>query len=110
MKFEDMTIKDIKLLQSFIGNSSQDDCLWEVGKNYFIRTVTMHLVGKLEKVTDKELLLSKCTWVADDGRFNNALKTGEFDETEPFINDVIVGRASIIDATKWDHSINFGVK
>jgi hypothetical protein len=31
------------------------------------------------------------------------LKTGLFDEIEPFVNNVIVNRNGIIDATIWDH-------
>jgi len=76
---------------------------WIVGRSYFIRTVTMHLVGKLESITDKELVLSSASWIADSGRFHDALKTGLFDEIEPFVNNVIVNRNGIIDATIWDH-------
>lgn len=74
---------------------------WEVGKQYFIRTVTMFLVGKLEWVGDQELVLSSASWVADTGRFHDCLKQFQFNEVEPFINDAIVGRGSIIDATEW---------
>lgn len=90
-------------------NSSEEnsptDKVWTVGKKYFIRTVTMHTVGELILVTDKELVLKNASWVADSGRFNNALKTGELEEVEPFVNDVIVNRSSLIDATIWDHDL-----
>ena len=74
--------------------------IWQIGEKYFIRTVTHHLTGKLEAVTDNELLLSSACWIADDGRFMNAVATGEFSEVEPYPKDkmVIVGRHSIIDA------------
>lgn len=52
----------------------------------------MTVTGKLEKVFDNELLLSNAAWIADTGRFHNAVKDGSFDEVEPFVNDVIVGR------------------
>lgn len=74
---------------------------WEVGKNYFIRTVTMFLVGKLEFVGENELVLSSASWIADTGRFHDCLKKLQFNEVEPFINDAIVGRGAIIDATIW---------
>ena len=79
--------------------------MFEVGEKYFIRTVTMHVVGKLEKMDDKELLLSSCAWVADSGRFHNALKDGTLSEVEPFVDDVIVNRTAVIDATKWRHAL-----
>jgi hypothetical protein len=78
---------------------------FKIGQNYLIRTVTMTLVGRLDAVYNSELLLSSASWVADTGRFHNALKDGKLDEVEPFTNDVIVGRGSIIDATIWDHEL-----
>lgn len=99
----------MKLLDSEAGVEApaQVSCVypWEVGKNYFIRTVTMHLVGRLIAATDKELILSNASWVANSGRFYDALKGGGLDEVEPFVNDVIVNRASVIDATVWDHAL-----
>jgi len=80
--------------------SGGQDHLFEIGKNYLIRTVTMIVTGKLEKVGDKELLLSKAAWIADTGRFYDNLKSEKFDEVEPFINDVILGRGSIVDMTQ----------
>lgn len=78
---------------------------WVIGKNYLIRTVTMHHIGKLEAVTKQELVLSGASWVADSGRFHDALKEGKLDEVEPFVHDVIVGRGALIDATEWPHDL-----
>lgn len=78
---------------------------WKLDENYFIRTVTMHLVGKLVWISEKELVLSNASWVADSGRFHNALKDGSLEEVEPFVNDVIVGRGSIVDATVWGYTL-----
>jgi len=82
-------------------NKKTEKCPWELNKNYFIRTVTMHLIGELIFISDKELVLKNASWIADSGRFYNALKDGSLLEIEPFIEDVIVNRGSIIDATKW---------
>lgn len=78
---------------------------FEVGNPYFIRTVTMHLVGKLTKINDKELFLEEASWIADSGRFHDALKTGELNEVEPFINPVILNRDCVIDATIWNFKL-----
>jgi len=78
---------------------------FEVGKKYFIRTVTMAHTGLLEGINDKELLLSSAAWIADTGRFHDALKTGVFDEIEPFVNPIIVNRDAIIDATVFDFEL-----
>lgn len=78
-----------------------EDSVWDLGKNYLIRTVTMIQLGTLKRITDKELVLSDACWVADTGRFNEALEKGTLKEVEMFQTDVIVGRGSIIDATEW---------
>ena len=75
--------------------------LWVLGRNYLIRTVTMIQIGKLKAITDKELLLSEACWVADTGRFNEALSNGTLNEVEMFTRDVIIGRGAIVDATEW---------
>ena len=85
--------------------------VWEMKKNYLIRTVTHIQVGKLVCVTDKELVLEKASWIADTGRFMNALRDGiekqADSEIEPFPEKsrVIIGRDSIIDAVRYDHEL-----
>lgn len=76
-----------------------------VGTKYLIRTVTMYYTGKLTAVTDTDLVLSCAAWIADTGRFHDALKTGIFNEVEPFVHDVIISRAVVIDATQWNHAL-----
>ncbi len=73
---------------------------FEVGKPYFIRTVTYHLTGRLLAVFEHELLLDDAAWIAEDGRFAQAMETGEFSEIEPYPTGrrVIVGRGAIVDA------------
>ncbi len=76
-----------------------DNSHWKIGKNYFIRTVTHHYTGKLTKVTNREIVLLDAAWIADDGRFYDALKTGNFSEIEPYPDgEVIIGRGAILDA------------
>lgn len=82
-----------------------NDSCFEIGKCYFIRTVTMHLVGKLEQITTQELLLSSASWIASSGNFHDAMKSGKLDEVEPFVNPIIVGRGALIDATEWKHEL-----
>lgn len=103
---EDLKVSELmKLASVFSAKGNSDNSLWVLNEKYFIRTVTMHLVGRLEKITDKELLLSNASWVADSGRFHVALEKGTLDEVEVFPNDVIVNRDSIVDATVWSHSL-----
>jgi len=98
------TLKEI-IQETFGSSSTKEISPWVIGKQYFIRTVTMHLTGKLILLTEKELVLTEAAWIADSGRFHDALKNGELNEVEPFIDDVIINRDSIVDATKWNHQL-----
>lgn len=107
---EDLTIREFRELNNlFSAKTNSKEHPFEIGKAYFIRTVTMNLVGKLEKVFESELVLSDASWVADSGRFHDALSKGlekqSNAEIEPFPNDVIIGRGSIIDATEFSHKL-----
>lgn len=103
MNIEELTIKEARELASlFGGNTKQEQHPFNVGANYFIRTVTHHLTGKLVQVTAQELVLEKAAWIADDGRFADAVAKSTFNEVEPFPSHrkVIIGRGSIIDAVE----------
>ena len=76
---------------------------WTVGEKYIIRTVTMIQTGRLVYVDEHELVLEDAAWIADTGRWADALATGDLNEIEPFEDDAIVGRAAICDATVWRH-------
>lgn len=106
MNIEELTLKQIRELQSLLGGTQVDKSHpFKVGESYLIRTVTMTQVGRLEAVHEQELVLSSASWVADTGRFYDALKTGKLNEVEPFPNEAIVGRGAICDAVIWTHTL-----
>ena len=80
------------------------DNLIVVGKKYFFRTVTYHLIGRVEKVTEKTIKLSDASWVADSGRFMNAIKVGTLNEVEP-LGDWYFERAALVDYGEWIHEL-----
>ena len=96
-------LKDLmlKLLLSEKTASSSNNELWQIGKSYLVRTVTMYCLGKLKAIAGQELLFENASWLADCGRFHECLKSGTYSEVEPFVDDVILNRGSIIDATLW---------
>lgn len=77
---------------------------FELDKSYIIRTVTHTYTGRLVWISDKELVLEEAAWIADSGRWANAIKDGTLNEVEP-MGRVIVGRGAIIDATEWKHPL-----
>jgi len=106
-KFDDLTVADLMELRGLFGalpmprdlTTGRDDSAWEIGKNYLIRTVTMIDTGRLVAVTRQELVLEDAAWIADTGRFSDALVSGDFGEVEPFPDGcVIIGRGAVIDA------------
>lgn len=79
---------------------------YQIGQAYLIRSVTMYYIGKLVAVLPHELVLENAAWIPDTGRFFNAVTQGTLVEVEPFgPGQVIVGRGSVIDASRWMHAI-----
>lgn len=75
-----------------------------VGEKFFFRTVTYHLTGRVKRVIGSILELENAAWIADSGRFMNAIKDGTLNEVEP------VGRAyininAITDFFPWNHPL-----
>jgi hypothetical protein len=103
ININDLTLGQIKEIGQITGTQPKsDDSHWEISKPYFIRTATYHLTGRLVKVTPIELVLEDAAWIADSGRFTQAVSSGDFSEVEPFPTgmQVIVNRTAVIDAVK----------
>ena len=84
-----------------------------VGKKFFFRTLTYHLVGEVKAVivtSGKPFFhLSKASWVADSGRFSAAIKNGTLSEVEP-VGEAFVNLDSVTDFFPWKHSLPTKVK
>lgn len=80
------------------------DLPFAVGKSYFIRTVTYHMLGRVSRISGTFLILEEACWVADSGRFNKTIKDGELNEVE-FVGDAIVSINAIADAFPWAHKL-----
>lgn len=104
MNIDELTIKEVKHIQSLLKSSADTSSPYQIGQAYLIRTVTLYYTGKIIRVTPKELVLESAAWIADTGRFSDALKTGILNEVEP-MGEVIIGRGSVIDACRWNHSL-----
>jgi len=108
MDINELTLGQAKELVNLFGVKAESNKShpFEIGKSYFIRTVTMAHVGKLEAVHDDILVLSNASWVADCGRLSDAMKSGleaiSTSEIEPFVNNLLVGRGALIDMTIYN--------
>jgi len=85
---------------------------YKVGETYLIRTVTTYWAGRIVAVGDKEIVMVDAAWIADTGRFNEAVKSGSFSEVEPVPTgtEIVVGRGAIVDAVPVILTIPLGVK
>jgi len=90
--------------------AEKQTCSLRVGAAYFIRTVTYHYTGRIARISDYDIELQDAAWIADSGRFNAALTTGELNEVEPFPDSVVIARTAIVDATVWNHDLPREVK
>ena len=76
-----------------------------IGKNVFVRTVTHHHTGRLVAADERFMHLADAAWIADDGRFADALETGVLNEVEPFPGSCLVSLGSVIDLCEWTHDL-----
>ena len=94
-------IKDQLLEEEKFEINSLDDF---IGKSFFFRTVTYHCTGKVFKRIGKFLQLEEAAWIADSGRFMNAIKEGELSEVEP-VGDMFLNTDVLIDFFPWKHPL-----
>ena len=91
--------------QSKAPYTNSQTCSFEIGQSYLIRTVTMTQTGRVAAITDSDIMLEDAAWIADTGRFYNALKNGTLEEVEPFPHGCCVNRAAIVDFAPWVHAL-----
>ena len=75
-----------------------------VGGKYYFRTVTYHTVGEVKKIVGRFVYLENASWIADSGRFMNALQYGTLNEVEP-VGDAYVNLDTVVDFFPWKHSL-----
>ena len=81
------------------------DLPFRVGEAYFIRTVTYFATGRVKVIVGSFLVLEDAAWIADTGRFSDALAKGVMNEVEPVSTEMFVNTNSIIDVFPWKHKL-----
>jgi hypothetical protein len=73
----------------------------------FIRTVTYFYTGRVIGQDDREIVLDHAAWIADTGRYADAMRTGVFSEVEPYPPEVVVRiqRSAIVEIVGWIHDL-----
>lgn len=78
--------------------------MFDVGDKLFLRTVTYHLTGEIVERDGEWVRLKDAAWIADSGRFADALRTGRINEVEP-VGEALVNLATVTDAFPWPHDL-----
>lgn len=78
---------------------------FEIGSAYFIRTVTYFATGRVKDIVGQFLVLEEAAWIADTGRFSDAMAKGVMDEVEPVEGEMFINTNAITDAFPWKHKL-----
>lgn len=112
MNIEELTLKQIREISALInGGNSQPKCAsqypYPVGKNVIVRTVTMIYTGRLEQVTDTDLVLVDCSWIPETDRFAQFVAEGKVKECEPYPDGlpVFINRGALLDMCELTKSL-----
>jgi hypothetical protein len=98
-------IVEMLLEEASGGETETLKCPFEVGEKYFIRTVTYFATGKVKRIIGNFLELETAAWVADTGRFRQAIMDGVLNEVEPVEVPMFINMASITDAFVWKNKL-----
>jgi hypothetical protein len=76
-----------------------------IGTAYLFRTIGYHWLGRVKAISGKFLILTEASWIADTGRYSEALE-GKItslpsSEIEPAKRDVIINSDHITDASEY---------
>lgn len=82
--------------------TKQEDHGFRVGQKLFMRTVTYHITGEVVSIDGDFLTLKDPAWVADSGRFSDAIKSCKFAEVEPLPDGWRVNYTTITDCGPID--------
>jgi len=82
---------------------------FSVGEQYLFRLVTNFWVGRIVAIFEHEIVLAEAAWIADTGRFADAMRDGidkvTSSEIEPVTHKVVIGRGAIVDAVEYPHPL-----
>jgi len=88
-----------------LGDAQANDCL-PLGQKVIVRTVTHFHIGTLVAIEGQWLMLDDALWVANTGRWHQALEEGKVEEADPFPGRVWVNAYGVIDITPWPHDVS----
>ena len=106
MNIDNLTVGQYKELAVLFGeNKNQNESPFKIGKAYMFRTVTHIHVGVVAEIHGELISTTQGAWVADTGRFNEFLSTGNAGEVEVFHGKSGVNVGALVDWAEWEHDL-----
>src|SRR5512146_745928 len=105
MKIDDLTIGEMRQLVSMLMLGKANECPFVIGKSYFVRLATYHVLGTVDRIVGDFVVLKAGTasWIADSGRFQQAIDDGKLNEVEPVGTEIFFNMNNVIDVYPWEH-------
>ena len=104
MNIEELTLKQIREIQALDVTLVQRGAVpvesqYPIGLNVIVRTVTMIYTGRLQQVTQTDLILVDCSWIPETDRFMQFVANGAVRECEPYPDGlpVFINRGALLD-------------
>ena len=107
MNINDLTIGQLKEIQSLMNFEKSEKSIYPVGENVIVRTLTMIYTGKLESVTDTDFILTSCAWIPETDRYSDFVEKGSVNECEPYPDNlkVFISRGALLDMCELKSSL-----
>ena len=101
-----LTDEEYEKIKDFLELEKKEIKAYEdmIGGKYFFRTVTYHLTGEVKKIVGRFAYLKDAAWIADSGRFMEAIKNGTLSEVEP-VGEAFINLDTVVDFFPWKHSL-----
>ena len=104
MNLDSLTFGQLKEIAALFAGSPQPakTSAYRIGGKYMFRTVTHIVTGRLLEIHPDGLIVDEAAWIADTGRYSDAVATGSFNEVEPYPDGarVVVNFSAMIDAVE----------
>lgn len=99
MDINDLKVGEVLAVAKMLGAKSEKKSDYPVGKNVIVRTVTMIYTGRLEDVTETDLILNDCSWIPETDRYMQFVENGSVKECEPYPDGrlVYINRGALLD-------------
>ena len=95
----ELSLKDLKELFGTQASKTNPWAQW-LGRKVYVQTVTYHYTGQVvELVGDESAILEDAAWIADTGRFAQAMESGDYSEVEPLTAPIQLNYGAVVMVT-----------